>query len=132
MGEQPGSPGWADDVGTELFMTELHVVDWPATVAWYVEVLGLRLLRTDEARRFALLATGNGRLALRGVEAPAGPATGVRLVFLVADVDVEYERLRSLGVEASSPADHAREPYRETRLADPVGTPITLFAWSGL
>jgi catechol 2,3-dioxygenase-like lactoylglutathione lyase family enzyme len=132
MGKQPGSPGWADDVGTELFMTELHVADWPATVGWYVEVLGLRLLRSDAERRFALLAAGNGRMALRGVEAPAGPATGVRLVFLVADVDAEHERLRSLGVEASPPADHPREPYRETRLTGPEGTPITLFAWSGL
>lgn len=129
MVEHAGSAGWDDDVGTELFMTELRVADWPGTVDWYVDTLGLRLLRKDEQRRFALLAAGSGRLALKGVDALEGPAIGVRLVFLVADVDAEYERFRSLDVEASPPADHHREPYRETRLTDPEGTPITLFAW---
>jgi predicted enzyme related to lactoylglutathione lyase len=129
MADQRGSAGWADDVGTELFMTELHVSDWAATVAWYVDVLGLRLLRADEPHQFALLAAGNGRLALKGATDPGSRTAGVRLVFLVADVDAEHARLHESGVEASPPADHPREPYRETRLADPEGTPITLFAW---
>ena len=129
MAEHAGSAEWDDDVGTELFMTELHVADWPGTVAWYVDTLGLRLLRKDDERQFALLAAGSGRLALKGIDAQEGPVVGVRLVFVVTDVDAEYERFRSLDVEASPPADHPREPYRETRLNDPEGTPITLFAW---
>lgn len=132
MAEHPGSTAWDDDAGTELFMIELHVADWAATVAWYVETLGLRPLRTDEPHQFALLAAGNGRLALKGCSDDTGRASGVRLVFLVADVDAEHARLRAIGVEGSKPADHPREPYRETRLADPQGTPITLFAWRPL
>lgn len=125
-----GSAEWSDDAGTELFMTELRVADWPGAVAWYAQTLGLRLLRRDDPNRFALLAAGGGRLALKGDDAASGPRTsGVRLVFLVADVDAEHARLASLGVPASTPANHPREPYRETRLTDPEGTAVTLFSW---
>jgi catechol 2,3-dioxygenase-like lactoylglutathione lyase family enzyme len=129
MADQAGSAEWADEVGTELFMTELHVADWAAMAAWYIDVLGLRLLRRDEEGAFALLAAGSGRLALKGGAPAARPNHGARLVFLVADVDAETARLRARGVDASVPADHPHEPYRETRLTDPEGTPITLFCW---
>ena len=123
-----GSSEWIEEAGTELFMTEIRVVDWPLAVGWYEATLGLRPLLLDEERQFALLAAGSARLAVKGAEG-TGPASGVRLVFLVSDVDAEYARLRLLGVEATPPADHPREPYRESRLTDPEGTPITLFSW---
>jgi len=115
------------DAGPELFMTELRVSAWADSVRWYVEVLGLALTLRDEASGFALLAAGQGRLALKRAE--DAPGRGVRLVFLVADVDAEHARLVALGVTVTPPVDHPREPYREIRLTDPDGTPVTLFGW---
>jgi catechol 2,3-dioxygenase-like lactoylglutathione lyase family enzyme len=113
-------------------MTEIQVGDWPGAVRWYVDVLGLRLVFDDPGSRFALLAAGPARIALKGGDPQEGLGVrNVRLVFRVADVDAAYARLQALGVAATAPADHPREPYRETRLCDPEGTPITVFAWRG-
>ncbi len=112
----------------ELFLTELRVADWPGAVRWYVEVLGMRAVLEDAEHRFALLEAGGGRLALKGGE-PAGEGRGaVRLTFRVDDVDAERARLVGLGVAVGEPSDNRRQRYREVRLADPEGTPITLFS----
>lgn len=129
MSQTYGAAEWADDPGIALFMTELEVVDWGATLAWYEQTLGLRVLLRDEPGQFALIGAGSGRLALKGTSVPGGGPKGVRLIFLVLDVDAEYDRLRRLGQPVSPPADHPREPYRQLRLVDPSGTPITLFSW---
>jgi hypothetical protein len=55
---------------------------------------------------------------------------GCRLVFQVEDPDAERVRLQALGVAVGEASDNAEEHYREVRLSDPGGTPITLFAWS--
>ena len=63
-------------------MTVIKVSDWAASLAWYVETLGLLPVLTDAEHRFALLAAGNGRLAIH--EEPgfkAAEATGARLFF---------------------------------------------------
>jgi len=114
-----------------LFMTEIRAVDWRGAVDWYRDVLGLNLSFRDESGGFALFSTGEGRLAVKKAdpETSADDRSHVRLVFRVADVDAEHGRLSALGVEATEPADHPREPYREIRLTAPEGTPITLFAW---
>ena len=123
MTETPGSP--------ELFMAELKVDDWPGLVRWYAETLGLRITLRDDAGGFALFETGGGRLALkRGATPGAAPADvrgRTRLVFRVDDVDDARRRLVAKGVDVAGPFENAREHYREVRLADPEGTPITLF-----
>jgi catechol 2,3-dioxygenase-like lactoylglutathione lyase family enzyme len=116
--------------GPDLFMTVIRVADWSRALDWYVSKLGLLAVLIDQEHQFALLAAGNGRLALQGD--PREPASNsARLVFLVPDVDAEYGRLIGLGVEVTSPAENAREGYREIRLHDPEGTPLTLFSWTG-
>jgi predicted enzyme related to lactoylglutathione lyase len=129
MTHTPGSPGLS---AASLYMTELPVADWPGLVRWYAETLGLRLALRDEENRFALLEAGRGRLALKqSAEAGGGGAAGrVRLVFLVEDVEAEKARLAALGVAVSEPRENQRESYREVRLTDPEGTPITLFCLS--
>ncbi len=113
----------------ELFMAEVVVADRAASARWYVDVLGLRPILDDPAGGFVLLGSGAGRVALKG--GPTAPGRGaVRLVFRVADVDAERARLVGLGVAVSGATESA-EGYREVRLADPDGTPIRLFSWSG-
>jgi hypothetical protein len=53
----------------------------------------------------------------------------VRLVFQVEDAEAERARLVELGVAVGPLRLMPRESYREIRLADPEGTPITLFSW---
>lgn len=111
-----------------LFMTELHTADPDRIARWYAEVLGLRILLRDEPKGFVLLeAPGGGRLALKRSDEGR---RGCRLVFQVDDPDADRVRLQGLGVSVSEPSDNTEEHYREVRLVDPEGTPITLFAWS--
>ncbi len=124
----PGTSGSPD--GLELFMTEVRVFDWAKTLAWYVEVLGLKVLVRDEPNGFALLGAGQGRLALRRSMATCEAINHARLVFRVADVDAERARLLAAGVPVTVPVENERESYREVRLTDPEGTGITLFTWS--
>jgi catechol 2,3-dioxygenase-like lactoylglutathione lyase family enzyme len=118
--------------GPDLFMTVIKVADWLASLAWYVETLGLLPILTDAEHQFALLAAGTGRLALQGDpdHMEPTPSGGARLVFLVPDVDEERKRLIGRGVEVGPPVDNTREGYREIRLHDPDGTPLTLFSWT--
>jgi hypothetical protein len=116
--------------GPDLFMTVVKVAGWPRALEWYVGTLGLLAVLIDHEHQFALLAAGNGRLALQG-DPEREPACSVRLVFLVPDVDAEYRRLNDLGIEVSPPVENTREGYRETRLHDPEGTALTLFSWTG-
>ncbi len=113
-----------------LFMTEIRVFDWPRTVRWYVETLGLRSLVNDEPNGFALLGAGQGRLALRRGVARCEAVYHARLHFRVADVDAERARLLAAGVPVTEAVENDRESYREVRLTDPEGTAITLFTWS--
>lgn len=116
-------------MSAELFMVEVVVADWTASVRWYVHVLGLRAVLEDRDRRFLLLEAGAGRIALK--QGPPFENRGaVRLVFRVEDVDGARERLIGLGVEVG-PVSESAEGYREARLADPDGTPIRLFSWVG-
>jgi catechol 2,3-dioxygenase-like lactoylglutathione lyase family enzyme len=119
--------------GPDLFMTVIKVADWPRALAWYVDTLGLLAVLTDPEHEFALLAAGTGRLALQGGRevAESRQSGSVRLVFQVPDVDEERQRLITRGLEIGPPVENTREGYREIRLNDPDGTPLTLFSWSG-
>lgn len=114
----------------ELFMTEVVVSDWPGSVRWYADVLGLGELLRDEANGFALLGAGPCRLALKRGTDSASARGSFRLVFRVEDVDAERARLTARGVFVSDAVENEREGFREVRLSDPEGTPITLFGWT--
>jgi predicted enzyme related to lactoylglutathione lyase len=111
-----------------LYLTEIKVTDWHRLVRWYVETLGLRLVLEDAAHEYALLDAAGGRVALKGGGSPGLPRDVVRLVFEVADLEAERDRLARHG-EAVSPPEESPEGYRAIRLRDPEGTPITLFCW---
>jgi hypothetical protein len=121
----------AEIPGPELFMTVLKAADWAATVAWYVENLCLLKVHDDPERGFALLAAGNGRLAIQADPAPTSERhQTVRLVFQVPDLDEIRNLLETRGVTVTSPSENRDEGYREILLQDPEGTPLTLFSWT--
>ncbi len=111
----------------ELFMIEIRLAHWVASSRWYVDVLGLKPVLEDPARRFLLLQAGPGRIALKEGRAP-GDRGAVRLIFQVGDVDLTRGQLIARGVSVSEPTQ-SDEGYREVRLSDPEGTPIHLFSW---
>ena len=116
-------------LGPELFLTEIKVTDWPRAVRWYVEILGLRMVLSDPEPQYALLAAGSGRVALKGGGAENLGRNAIRLVFQVEDAEAARARLLDLGIAVGPMRGIPREGYREVRLADPEGMPITLFSW---
>ncbi len=113
-------------------MTVIRVANWQTTVRWYIDTLGLSPILLDSPHEFALLAAGNGRVGLQGVKdarSLAGPGK-VRLVFQVADLDRERQRLIDRGVAVGAPVENHEEGYREVRIQDPEGHGLRLFAWT--
>ena len=99
-----------------LDFVQLIVKDWPASVAWYAEKLGLEEVMRDEANQFALLVAGGCRVALKaGAPRPGGAA----LAFEVDDL-VPY---LPLGDDVKDSA----EGYRRLRVTDPDGYTLILF-----
>jgi predicted enzyme related to lactoylglutathione lyase len=110
-----------------LYLVELAVSDWPAAVAWYADALGLEVTLRDEANRFALLAAGQGRLALKAGE----PAPGsTRLTFEVDDLDAALARLARHGAAADGPVKVSAEGYRRAHVRGPDGQRLCLFEWA--
>ncbi len=116
----------------ELFMTVIRVANWPSTVRWYIDVLGLTPLLLDAAHEFGLLSAGGGRVGLQGVREPhlASSRARVRLVFQVADLERERRRLIEGGVAVGEPIENPDEGYREIRFQDPEGYSLRFFAWT--
>jgi predicted enzyme related to lactoylglutathione lyase len=112
-----------------LFLVELKVADWAGAVRWYEKTLGLALVLRDDERGFALFAAGPARVGLKWAPTKEPSGKPFRLIFHVDDLDVMVVRLRARGASVSSPAENQQEGYREVRLTDPEGTPISLFEW---
>jgi len=110
-----------------LYMVELAVKDLSAARSWLIEVVQMRELRHDPTGPFALLESGTMRIALVQRE-PA--ATGVNLVFSVADLDATEARLRNAGLTATPPVDVPHEAYRRCTVAGPEGWKVTLFQFN--
>lgn len=114
----------------DLYMTELAFVDFEAALAWFREALGLPLILLDERRRFALLGSDAGRLALKAAAPGAAPGPGsARLVFRVDDLGAARSRLIGAGVAAGEVVEDPVERYRAFRVAGPEGLSIRIFAW---
>jgi predicted enzyme related to lactoylglutathione lyase len=129
---QPESLAANDQSRLDLFMTVVRVMDWSATVPWYIETMGMVPILIDAEHEFALLAAGSGRLGFKGIKShrTEHERTKVRFVFQVPDVDSERQRLAERGIVVSTPFDNREEGYREVRLHDPEGNSLTMFTWS--
>ena len=111
----------------DLFLVELTVADWPASLGWYRDRLGLSVEMLDEPNRFALLAAGSARVALKAGTPTPGTA---KLVFRVSNLDAEAARLAGAGVHALGPVRASAEGYRSLRFTDPDGQRVELFEWA--
>jgi lactoylglutathione lyase len=111
----------------------LFVADLERSVAFYRDVVGLPFrLHGDGYAEFATRGTRFGlydrnrlrELTGQGTEAPRSP--GGEVVFLVADVDAEAERVRAAGATIlAGPVDRAWG-HRTLHLADPDGFVVEL------
>lgn len=111
----------------QLYMAELRVTDWPRSVAWYRDVLGLEVQIRDEAGKFALLGEGNRLVAL--VAGAGISSADLRLTFVVDDLEATRADLVRRGAECSAIAPTPDERFRSFRLLDPDGISIQIFAW---
>lgn len=115
--EQPG-----------LYAVELRTARWPDMVAWYRDVLGLRMLVRSDEDGYALLAAGETRLAILARPQAAGSSDRWSLAFEVADLEGAAARVGAAGGAPLLPRTHA-EGYRECTVADPDGNRVRLFTW---
>ena len=114
----------------------LNVIDVPASAAFAREHFGFNedmaaegfvsLSRQDAGFNLIFLRTG---LATFKPEAASGRADGMLLVFVVDDVDGEYQRLQDEGVSITTPIE--TEPWGERyfQVTDPNGVTIQLVQW---
>jgi catechol 2,3-dioxygenase-like lactoylglutathione lyase family enzyme len=106
----------------------LRPSDFAAGLAWYRDVLGLRVYREYGTRgrvTGVVFFLGGGFLELVSGGSPVAGG-GAALWLQVPDVDAEHARLAAAGVEVlSAPVD---EPWglRECWVADPDGVRIAL------
>jgi hydroxymethylpyrimidine/phosphomethylpyrimidine kinase len=110
----------------DLYLIELTVCDWSTALAWYRDRLGLSVVLTDEPNRYALLAAGPGRVAIKA----GNPTPGTtKLVFHVRGLDAELARLAAHNLIPDGPIKMSPEGYRSARFRDPDGHRIEIFEW---
>ena len=109
-----------------LFSVELRTARWEPLVAWYRDILGLKLLLRVVEDDYALLDAGAARLAIMGRQSPGDASGRWSLGFESADLDAVFRRL---GTAADGPPRSNPEGFRELVAFDPDGNKVRLFAW---
>ena len=112
-----------------LFAVELRTTRWAELVAWYRDVLGLKVLLRVIDDRYALLAAGGSRLAILGRDEPAETNARVTLCFEVTCLDTARSTLAAAGNLTAEPVANP-EGFRELIVTDPDGNRLRLFAWT--
>jgi hypothetical protein len=110
-----------------LYMVEFVVADLDAARLWFTDRLNFVEERYDPAGRFALLRSGEVRLALK---VGATPSVNVNLVFETTDLTRDVDHLHRQGVSVGAVTNVPGENYRRVSFASPWGWKITLFEWS--
>jgi catechol 2,3-dioxygenase-like lactoylglutathione lyase family enzyme len=110
----------------DLYLVELPVADIEASLAWYRDRLGLPVILTDAANKYALLAAGPARIALKQ---RIDKASGAVVTFRVEDLDAELARLARHDITPERPIRVSAEGYRSARMHDPDGNALDLFEW---
>jgi len=103
--------------------------DYQRTVDFYTKTLGLRVVESwDDHGRGTIVAAADGQIEIFGDTGAGAPrVSGAALVWEVADVDAEIDRLRIIGVEIVDPPSDRPWGLRTASFDDPDGLRITLF-----
>lgn len=115
----------------ELYALELRTADWRRLLAWYREVLGLRVLVRVEDDRYALLAAGPAKIAIveaRREELTPAVVSIDRLIFDTDDFDAAVLRLERFAGRPPAVSTEA-EGFRQCATTDPDGRGVRLVAW---
>jgi predicted enzyme related to lactoylglutathione lyase len=113
-----------------FYMLQIAVDHWAEALAWYRDVLGLKVSLLDEPNRFALLDAGPSRLALKQrAESLPPPASDDLLVFEVEDLDATLSQLVTQGCRILDPPKRSAEGYSMAAIAGPENRRICLFMW---
>lgn len=95
--------GWTAGLGSgRLRQVGLGAADLEASVAFYRDVLGLRLIARFEPPGLAFFEAGEVRLMLDAA-APPGARPGGAVYFAVGDIDQAYASLSQRGAAFASP-----------------------------
>lgn len=111
-----------------LFSVELRSRQWDNVVAWYRNVLGLRVLVRVVEDGYALFEAGDTRLAILAREVPGEASGRWSLGFEVNDLTPQLERLRDEGSPVDGPKQHP-EGFCELITFDPDGNKVRIFSW---
>ncbi|GAD83599.1 glyoxalase [Nocardia asteroides NBRC 15531] len=115
----------------------LNVADPQASARFLIDHLGfteqmaadgfVSLQRADAGMNVIYLRTGLGTFKPARIAGSAGEGTLV--VFVVDDIDAEYERLRGAGVSIETPIETEEWGERYFQMTDPNGIVIQLVQW---
>ncbi|MEV6059728.1 VOC family protein [Nocardia asteroides] len=115
----------------------LNVADPQASARFLMDHLGfteqmaadgfVSLQRADAGMNVIYLRTGLGTFKPARIAGSAGEGTLV--VFVVDDIDAEYERLRGAGVPIETPIETEEWGERYFQMTDPNGIVIQLVQW---
>ncbi|MEU3009733.1 VOC family protein [Nocardia asteroides] len=115
----------------------LNVADPQASARFLIDHLGfteqmaadgfVSLQRADAGMNVIYLRTGLGTFKPARIAGSAGEGTLV--VFVVDDIDAEYERLRGAGVPIETPIETEEWGERYFQMTDPNGIVIQLVQW---
>jgi predicted enzyme related to lactoylglutathione lyase len=109
-----------------LSFIELTVADWHAAVAWYSQLLGLKIELQAGTDGFALLRAGSTCVALKAGQPQPGT---VLIAFEVDDLANAVEHLQARGVVVEETIKISHEGYRRAIIRDLEGYRISLFDW---
>lgn len=115
----------------------LNVADPLASARFLSEHLGfteqmaadgfVSLTRADAGMNVIFLRTGLA--SFKPARIAGGAGEGLLVVFTVADIDAEYERLRGEGVPIETPIETEEWGERYFQMTDPNGVVIQLVQW---
>ncbi len=117
------------ETGRPCLRVELFVADVRASIAYYAEVLGFRVLRDDPSGYVSIgregVTIGLGCAEHLSDEHPAKASAGeplgrgVELVVAVADIDAAYAQARASGRPVHSPLQARSWGLTDFRVLDP-------------
>lgn len=111
----------------ELFAVEIRTPRFDAMLAWYRNVLQMKVGIRQQEEGYALLVGEGYRIALLSRDDATAGQTIVSLAIEVDDFNEWREYLNGKSIPLVAQGNP--EGFRELKLSDPDGNRVKLFAW---